>query len=246
LVWVEGALVMHQRPKEHLLRIFDRIASRATRLLPLRKRAGGGNFNILEVAALKAALDSAKYYERNLLTARSLHNDFDLLAHAASIAKRDGLWLEFGVASGRTIRHLAALQSGPLYGFDSFEGLPDAWRTGYPKGKFGGQLPTVPGNVELIQGWFSDTLSAFLSTHTGDVSLLHVDCDLYSSTKTIFDLLEPRLVPGSVIVFDEYWNYPGWQQHEYKAFNEFVTRTGRKYRYDSFVPFDQQVCVVLV
>ena len=35
-------------------------------------------------------------------------------------------------------------------------------------------------------------------------------------------------------MFDEYLNYPGWQQHEHKAFAEFIARTGRRYRYLGF------------
>ena len=30
-----------------------------------------------------------------------------------------------------------------------------------------------------------------------------------------------------MIVFDEYFNYPGWRGHEFKAFQEFVAETGR-------------------
>ncbi len=222
-------------PKRYLFRIIDRIANRANRFLPLQKPPGG-NFNILEVAALKAALDSAEYYQHKMLTARAIDGALDLLTRAASLAAR----------AGQTIRHLAGLHSERLYGFDSFEGLPETWRSGYDKGAFSGELPTVPDNVELIKGWFSDSLPPFLSMHAGRISFLHVDCDLYSSTKTILDLLEPRLGAGSVIVFDEYWNYPGWQQHEYKAFYEFIEKTGKRYRYDSFVPFTQQVCVVII
>lgn len=236
---------MYPTLKNRFYHYVDRIANRANRFLPLQK-APGSSFNILEVAYLKAAFESAEYYERNLVTASAIDRPLDLLARAASLAALDGLWLEFGVASGQTIRHIAGLHSGPVYGFDSFEGLPENWRSGYDKGAFSGELPAVPDNVELIKGWFSDSLPAFLSTHAGKVSFLHVDCDLYSSTRTIFDLLESRLGVGSVIVFDEYWNYPAWQQHEYKAFGEFIGKTGKRYRYDSFVPFASQVCVVLI
>jgi hypothetical protein len=225
-------------------RIVDRIAARANRSIPLQKEPGS-NFNILEVAYLKAALDTVDYYERQSLTAKAVDGALDLLSHTATLVALDGLWLEFGVASGSTISHIAKLHAGPVYGFDSFEGLPENWRTGYDKGTFSGDLPMVPDNVELIKGWFSATLPSFLASHPGKVAFLHIDCDLYSSTNTILDLLEPRLGTGSVIVFDEYWNYPGWRQHEYKAFAEFVERTGKTYRYDSFVPFTQQVCVVL-
>ena len=70
----------------------------------------------------------------------------------------------------------------------------------------------------MIKGLFDDTLPSFAKTHTQPVSFLHVDCDLYSSTKAIFDILGDQIVEGTVIVFDEYFNYPGWQHHEFKAF----------------------------
>ena len=75
----------------------------------------------------------------------------------------------------------------------------------------------------------------------GPVAFIHVDCDLYSSTKTILSLLAPRLVSGSVILFDEYFNYPNWEQHEFKAFQEFVAASAVKYTYLAFAR--QQVAV---
>ncbi len=63
---------------------------------------------------------------------------------------------------------------------------------------------------------------------------LHIDCDIYDSTRVVFEHLENRLVPGSVIVFDEYFNYPGWQQHEFRAFQEFIARGNRTYDYIGF------------
>lgn len=227
-----------------IARYFDIVVNRASRFQALRKLPQGG-FDILEVARLKAAFDTADYYERNLITANAVYGRLNLLTRAITLANPDGLWLEFGVASGTTIRHLADLHNGKIYGFDSFQGLPERWFSLVDKGKFAGPIPVVPDNVELVTGWFSDTLPLFLSTHTGVVSFLHVDCDLYSSTKTIFDWLGPRLTTGSVIVFDEYWNYPGWRQHEHRAFLEYVERTGIKYQYDSFAPDSWQVCVVL-
>ena len=56
-------------------------------------------------------------------------------------------------------------------------------------------------------------------------------------------MLKPRLAPGCVIVFDEFFNYPGWRRHEYRAFHEFVAEIDRRY---SFVSYSgQQAAVVL-
>lgn len=137
------------------------------------------------------------------------------------------LWLEFGTASGRTINYISGFSPHPVYGFDSFEGLPELWRPGFPKGAFDmkGTLPSVRENVRLVKGWFSDTLTPFLAEHTGLVSFLHIDCDIYSSTKYVLETLRDRLAPGCIIVFDELVNYDGFDEDngELHAFYEFIT-----------------------
>ena len=65
--------------------------------------------------------------------------------------------------------------------------------------------------------------------------------DLYSSTRTIFKLLGERFVAGTVILFDEYFNYPNWERHEFKAFQELVTERRIKYTYLAYAR--QQVVV---
>ena len=75
------------------------------------------------------------------------------------------------------------------------------------------------------------------------VGLLHIDCDLYSSTNTVLTALADRIGVGCVIVFDEYFNYPGWESGEYRAFQEFIARTGLKYEYLVFNSRHEQVAV---
>jgi Macrocin-O-methyltransferase (TylF) len=203
------------------------------------------SYNIYEVAKWRAAVQSAGYFEKHLLTTLQFADRGELLSHALSLAPKEGLVLEFGVAGGESIRQIAAERPGPVYGFDSFEGLPEDWFGYLRKGFFAQDLPKVPAHVQLIKGWFSDTLKAFLADHTGPVACRHVDSDLYSSADYIFRALEGRIVPGTIVLFDEYWNYPGWRQHEFKAFREFIARTGLSYRYEGFVPTAHQVCVVM-
>jgi hypothetical protein len=209
------------------------------------RRLRGDSFDIMDVAFFSAAMDSARFYEEFMLTASSFDTDLLLLTHAMSIAPTEGLLLEFGVASGRTIRHIASLTGREIHGFDSFEGLPESWRTGFVRGAFKQQLPVVPNHVCLHSGWFSATLQPFLANTGADVALLHIDCDLYSSTAFVLTTLADRIRSGTVIVFDEYFNYPGWKQHEHKAFQEFAATTGLTFRFDSFVPSHQQLCIVI-
>jgi len=203
------------------------------------------SYNVYEVAKWRAALQSARYFEERLLTTLQFADRSALLSHSLSLAPQEGLVLEFGVAGGESIRQIAAERSGPIYGFDSFEGLPEDWFGYLRKGFFAQDLPKVPAHVSLIKGWFSDTLAGFLANQPGPVAFLHVDSDLYSSADYVFRALEGRIVPGTIILFDEYWNYPGWRQHEYKAFQEFIVRSGLGYRYEGFVPTAHQVCVVI-
>lgn len=141
----------------------------------------------------------------------------------------DGMYLEFGVWSGETINLISKNRPNKMvYGFDSFEGLPEKWKDGYDKGAFNknGNMPIVNDNVRLIKGWFDETLPTFLEENPRQkVSFLHVDCDLYSSTKTIFDNLKDRITIGTIIVFDELINYDEFKEHEMKAFYEFLQET---------------------
>lgn len=121
-----------------------------------------------------------------------------------------------------------------IYGFDSFEGLPETWHYGFLKEAFSlnGNLPQVNDNVRLIKGWFNETLPDFVKEHPEPCAFIHIDCDLYSSTKTVFDTLKNQIVSGTVIAFDDYFNYPNWQEDgEYKAFMEFVTENNLEFEY---------------
>lgn len=90
---------------------------------------------------------------------------------------------------------------------------------------------------------FDKTIPEFLSGHSDPVSLLHVDCDLYSSTVTILDAFGRRLQPGAVVLFDEYYNFPRWQEHEFRAFQEYVAKIGVEYEYIGYSVTGQQAAV---
>jgi len=159
------------------------------------------------------------------------------------------LFLEFGVFRGVSLNRCAALRPDVRwYGFDSFEGLPEAWGAGARKGSFslGGKLPPVRDNVTLIKGLFENTLPEFVAAHRQrKVAFLHVDCDLYSATTTIFDQIGDMLRDDCVIVFDELFNYRGWEAGEYKAFTEFVARKGCTFDYIAYVNTGLQVALRL-
>ena len=161
-------------------------------------------------------------------------------------ASRGGLWLEFGVFTGTTLHKIAAATNATVYGFDSFEGLPETWRlsqqhpgNGFDraytmKGSFSlqGRVPTVHAkNAKLVKGWFNATLPQFLRDHPATpITFLHVDCDLYSSAAYVLRQLTPRIRVGTVIVFDELINYPSFEHHEFRALVEWLAETGHVVR----------------
>jgi hypothetical protein len=200
--------------------------------------------DIHAVGERNAALTSAHFAWEHMPTVPTFPQPIETLKYALTLVPKDGMVLEFGVYSGKTLRIIAEARDGKeVYGFDSWQGLPEAWRPNIGPGSFTApDMPEVEG-ADLIAGWFENSLPPFLDAHPGPVAMVHVDCDLYSSTKTVLDHVGPRLRPGTVIVFDEYWNYPGWQDHEHKAWTEFVARTGIQFDYESYTSNDEQVVV---
>jgi hypothetical protein len=181
-----------------------------------------------------AKAETVEYIIANMRHCMLFEHRYDLLHYAVDQVGTDGLYLEFGVADGASIRETASITSHVIHGFDSFEGLPEDWAgTSNLRGKFGrgGSLPKVPDNVELHVGLFDASIPPFLARHPGPVAFMHVDCDLYSSTKCVFEQIGLRLQAGTIILFDEYFNYPNWKQHEFKAFQEFVADSGISYEY---------------
>jgi predicted O-methyltransferase YrrM len=178
----------------------------------------------------------------------------------------DGLWLEFGTGSGESTANLAAMQKRThpnriFYTFDWFQGLPEKWVRGENDicdvGAFSAlewesnihEFLEANDNVKVIIGLFQDTLGGFLEKHNGVCAFIHVDCDLYSSTKYVLDTLGKRIVPGTVIIFDELYNYPNYLEHEWKAWKEYLASHSGRIKgcvYLARVPDGHQVALKVI
>jgi len=154
--------------------------------------------------------------------------------------------LEFGVFEGKSTKRIKDNldDSFRFIAFDSFLGLPEDWKDSAGKiagrgvkGRFTtkGKPPNIPG-VEFIIGWYEDTIPKYLEI-ADKCALVHIDCDLYSSTKTVLWGINDYIVKDTILVFDE-WIYnhdPKYNDHEQKAFFEWVNTFSRKYEFIDFV-----------
>lgn len=121
---------------------------------------------------------------------------------ASRVSGKKVLYLEFGVASGNSMRCWSALLKNPvsyLHGFDTFEGLPEDWIGEDKKGAYsmGGRRPEInDARVRLFQGLFQETLSNYVPPSDFEALIINIDCDLYSSASYVLRWLAdlPRLV----------------------------------------------------
>lgn len=186
----------------------------------------------------RALEDSANYAEEYMTNALVFFDESKIAMYDYAMSKInfDGLIGEFGVYQGRVVNYLAKMMPNKtIYGFDSFDGLPEDW-LGWemPKGSFNlnGIPPEVENNVELVKGYFDQSLPFWVKNHVEPFSLLIIDSDLYSSACAILDILGTKqIVSGTLILFDEYFGHIGWRNNEFKAWQEFVKKHNIKYEY---------------
>lgn len=195
---------------------------------------------------VEAARESAAFVLEHMPTAHMYWHPYDTLRFALGEVRGPGLALEFGVASGATLAIIANAIAADrtVVGFDSFTGLPETWRAGFPSGSFAHDRPHVP-DAAIVTGLLEETLPAFLADNEEPIAFMHLDADLYSSTKTVLDLTADRIAEGAVLIFDEFINFPGWRNHEFRAWTEFVARTGRTFEYLAYTGNHEQVVVRL-
>ncbi len=210
-------------------------------------KVAAGKHPTVDLLWERARQSSAEFIEQHLETAMLFKNKDVLHHYAIKHIPKDGMVLEFGVRSGTSINQFADIMTGrgdkrTLFGFDSFEGLSEKWvgASGRP-GTFSlkGQLPPVRDNVTLIKGWIDDTLPKFLEENPGPIAFINVDTDTVSPCRTILELCKPRLIEGTVILFDELLSYPGWKQGEFLALQEQLSTDA--YEFEAFSGYEAMI-----
>lgn len=175
-----------------------------------------------------------------------------------AVAGRPGAIVECGVFKGASFCRFASfrdllghLELNPLVGFDTFDAFPRA-----ASAVEQAQLDTflaeagamsigvdqlhevlkskgVAGRAELVAGDILDTVPAWVASNpTREILLLHVDVDLYEPAGVILEHLWPRLVPGGLMILDDYGRWEGTT----RAFHEYFGDDAPPLRRPSFTP----------
>lgn len=156
----------------------------------------------------------------------SIDTNYETLRHVLNEYKPTGWAMEFGVYSGVSLGIIA--EHMPVIGLDSFKGLPEDWREGFSKGRFDWGSDRLPHhrNAMIVPGWFNETLPWLRDRGIPQLGLVHIDCDLYSSTVTALNGIADYIHPGTYVVFDEFHGYEGHEEHEMRAWYEFCIKEG--------------------
>ena len=143
---------------------------------------------------------------------------------------------QFGVYRGESAKWLID-GCETLHLFDSFDGLPVDWSEKFKKGHFACDVPHFNDDrVTIVKGWFKDTVMDYYFDKFG---LVNMDADLYDSTQDV--LYNMSVFVGQIFVFDELYNIPYSEHHEYKAFKEWVEYFDIKWEGIARTPYAQVV-----
>lgn len=127
-----------------------------------------------------------------------------------------------------------------FFAFDSFQGLPeltgiDAASNEFEEGKFACSVEEFNANlraakvdlrkVVVVPGWFDETCrpETIARHNMRHAAIVHIDCDLYESARVVLKFIEPLLVDGTIIIFDDWYAYRGNPgMGEQRAFREWT------------------------
>mgnify|MGYP001404940092 CR=1 FL=1 len=196
----------------------------------------------------KASRESFEYFEKIFQNCLLFETTLDIREYAikTAVAKDPDqklYYLEFGVFKGTSINYFSNFVN-KIYGFDNFTGLTTNWSGHHlEKGTFNlnGKEPKVNSNVKLIKGDVENTLEIFLKQNSPQINFIHFDMDIYKPTKFVLEKIKPYLSKGAILIFDEYYNYIGWKNHEFKAFQEVFKQD--EFNYESFNINSAQVMI---
>lgn len=179
------------------------------------------------------------FYHFNNKDARTI--DFEKIFKYVKINKIEGSYLEFGVYRGKSFvlalntRKKLNIKEMKFFAFDSFTGLHESEGDVFHKFQFANskknfmnllsKLGFTFEDIEIVEGLYSESLKKKINIKA---AVVHIDCDLYSSTKDVLEFISPLLSHGSIIIFDDWYSFSNKEDQsnygEQKAFYEWPLR----------------------
>ncbi len=157
-----------------------------------------------------------------------------------------GDYLEFGVFNGSSIGSMVLSSqskgagSTRFFGFDAFQGLPEGseheddgvWEKGFYACSFEDMQASLrkrgvhPDQITWVNGWYDETLTPETANdlQLDNVGIVFIDCDTYSSSKSVLEFIAPLLKRPAILCFDD-WKLNDLdvkEMGEYQSFNEFL------------------------
>ena len=193
---------------------------------------------IPENLALRWLIKGLKAERRTMVNRRRLESLYAVCSHPSL---PDGSFVECGVARGGCMAVMAFVsrRQRRVWGFDSFEGMPAQTEEDEDQGKKAvGVIAAGPDglceaqqtlhrfrlaheSVKLVKGWFEDTLPVY-APQLEPIAVLRLDSDWYKSTRYCLETLYDLVVPGGVVIVDDYHAFIGCR----KAVDEFRMQRG--------------------
>jgi len=218
-------------------------------------------------ASNRAAYDAVRMYYRwtFMPVSKDRRRPLQLIAARGQTDCTDRDIYTFGVYTGASLKfwfeglESLGIRTGPHWGFDSFEGLPEetkgmaleckAWLPGSfsAADQFGAYTfaevrdkileylgPAFAEQTRLIKGFFSDSLTPTLKAERGmkPALLIDVDVDLYVSCVQCMSWMieQGLLVAGTIVYYDDVSIVKADQGGELKAHEELSAKYGIKWR----------------
>lgn len=180
-------------------------------------------------AQMQAASSSVNWLYAHADRVPAYRNRSELLEAIFPLIPPDGDFAEFGVFRGAITWFVRPRFPDRAYhAFDSWKGVPESM--GLAVNKFGfsldGKVPDLPPATTIHTGWFEETLPKWRAQFDSSIAFAYVDCDLYESVLTVLEAIADRVRPGSIVMFDDWFNFPNWQAHSFRAAREWTERHG--------------------
>jgi len=204
-------------------------------------------YNIDRVLRKRSLERTAIYVEENMKNAIGLKNRIEIIKFLKEISndKNNKLHLGFALYDAKMINTiLKKIEPNILYCFENVKGLEEDWKD-YKKGnlKNNFSMKFERKNVKLVIGDYKENIKKLLNENKQKCELVYLDCNTYNITKEVLNVLKERIVKDTILFIYDYFNYLGWEEGQFKAFQEFVKENNIKYKYLAYEKYGYTVAI---